>query len=265
MVATIAALMAIIMGGTMAALAAEYIWAHIMREWIGEARSFATEKPSAPPAALRPHCQSCCKPLPRILLLPILGAALARGPCRHCGQALGPQWLWAAPLYALMAATAIWRLDGGAQLLAALVLAWMLLCLGLVDWRRRLLPDLLSLPLLWLGLAVNSAGLFTDLQSAVWGAICGYGALWLLGSVHRLASGREGMGHGDFKLVAALGAWLGWQLLPLVLVLASCSGIMAALLRMGGRREPLAFGPHLALGGWVGLLGGEAMLARLPL
>ena len=257
-------MMAIIMGGTMAALVSEYIYARMMREWIDEARSFAEDEPDAPPAALAPHCQHCQKPLPKILLAPLLGPVLERGKCRHCQAALPPQWFWASPLYALMVASAIWRLDDGAQLMAALVLGWMLLCLGLIDWRRKLLPDVLSLSLLWLGLAANSIGLFAGLQDAVWGAICGYGVLWLLGSVHRLASGRQGMGHGDYKLVAALGAVLGWQLLPLVLVLASCSGIMAALLRMGHRGQPLPFGPHLALGGWVCLLGGEAVLALLP-
>ena len=156
-----------------------------------------------------------------------------------------------------------------AQGLAALLLVWMLLALTLIDCDHQLLPDAITLPLLWLGLLLNVAELFAPLASAVIGAVVGYLLLWSVYWLFRLATGREGMGYGDFKLLAALGAWFGWEALPALLLVASASGALygtaAILLRRQGREVPFAFGPFLALAGVLVLFLGETLDAWFAL
>jgi leader peptidase (prepilin peptidase)/N-methyltransferase len=168
-------------------------------------------------------------------------------------------------LTALLSITVFWVLGLDWQLAAALILTWGLIALSFVDLDHMLLPDVITLPLLWLGLLVNLAGGFCDIGSAVIGAVSGYLVLWIIFHVYRMISGREGFGYGDFKLLAALGAWLGWQMLPLVLLLASLCGavigITLIMLTPREARQPLPFGPYLAVAGWIVLLWGDALLA----
>jgi len=133
-----------------------------------------------------------------------------------------------------------------------------------IDLRHQLLPDAVTLPLLWLGLLVNTQGVFTDLHSAVVGGAAGYLVLWLVFWAFKLLTGKEGMGYGDFKLLAALGAWLGWQMLPLILLLSTAVGaavgLAAIALRGRDRHIPMAFGPYLAIAGWIALMWGDAIV-----
>ena len=167
-------------------------------------------------------------------------------------------------LTALLSISVVWILGLDWHTAAALVLTWGLIVLSFIDLDHMLLPDVITLPLLWLGLRVNLSGGFCDSGSAVIGAVSGYGVLWFIFHAYRMISGREGFGYGDFKLLAALGAWLGWQMLPLVLLLASvCGAVIGIALILLTRREaqqPLSFGPYLAAAGWIALLWGDTIL-----
>lgn len=146
---------------------------------------------------------------------------------------------------------------------AMLALTWGLLAMSLIDADHQILPDILVLPLLWLGLIVNGFGLFTNLEDALWGAIAGYLSLWSVYWLFKLITGKEGMGYGDFKLLAMLGAWGGWQILPLTILLSSLVGAVLGviLLRMRGSDSstPMPFGPYLAIAGWIALLWGDVI------
>jgi leader peptidase (prepilin peptidase)/N-methyltransferase len=152
----------------------------------------------------------------------------------------------------------------GAGLLALLLL-WTLIALTVIDIDTFLLPDNLTLPLLWLGLVVNSFSVYTDLSSAVWGGILGYGSLWSVFWLFKLVTGKEGMGYGDFKLLAALGAWMGWQFLPVIILLSSFVGAVigiAGIIIMGRDKNiPIPFGPYLAIAGWIAFLWGDDIIA----
>src|SRR5699024_3582776 len=152
----------------------------------------------------------------------------------------------------------------GAACALAIILSWALLTLAVIDWQTQLLPDNITLPLLWLGLLAAIAGVVTDPVGAIVGAATGYLVLWLVYQLFRLLTGRHGMGHGDFKLLAALGAWLGWQQLPVIVVIASASGAVIGLLLIASGRlqrdRPMPFGPFLALAGWLSFIAGDTML-----
>ena len=147
-----------------------------------------------------------------------------------------------------------------------LCFSWGLLSLSVIDFDTQLLPDSITLPLLWLGLACNLFGLYTDLESAVIGAIAGYMSLWTVYQVFKLLTGKEGMGFGDFKLLALLGAWMGWQVLPVVIILSSLVGAVVGIaliaLRDRGRDVPIPFGPYLAAAGWIALIWGTEITER---
>ncbi|MCM2332232.1 MAG: A24 family peptidase, partial [Pseudomonas sagittaria] len=144
---------------------------------------------------------------------------------------------------------------------AVLLLSWGLLAMSLIDADHQLLPDVLVLPLLWLGLIVNQSGLFASPSDAFWGAVAGYLSLWSVYWLFKLVTGKEGMGYGDFKLLAMLGAWGGWQILPLTILLSSVVGAVLGLiilrLRSAASGTPLPFGPYLAIAGWIALLWGD--------
>ena len=211
----------------------------------------------------RSRCPSCGAAIAAHDNIPVLSWLWLRGRCRHCGTAIS----WRYPLVELASAAlailVVMQFGAGWQGLAALVLCWTLLVLTAIDLDHQLLPDVITLPLLWLGLLINLSGTFVPLADAVIGAVVGYLVLWAVYWLFRLATGREGMGYGDFKLLAALGAWFGWEALPLVLLVASLSGALygtaAILCRRRARRAPFAFGPFLALGGWLVLLWGSAL------
>lgn len=203
------------------------------------------------------HCPACLTPLGLRDLVPLLSWLSLRGHCRHCGVRISPTYPLVEGALALLACLLVMVFGLSVQALAGLVFVTGLLALAVIDARTLTLPDALTLSLLWLGLLLNVMDMFTDLASAVIGAFAGYGILWLLYQAHRLIRGVEGMGYGDFKLLAAIGAWLGWQDLPVVVLIASMCGLIWALLRWkqgaAGLSGQVPFAPFLALGGLAGL------------
>ena len=214
-----------------------------------------------------PQCHHCRHRLSAVRSLPLLGYLLSRGRCSHCGQSLPRDGPWLELLCALLCALCAWRFGLSWQLAAAAPAGLLLLLLARIDQDSMILPDGPVFLLLWLGLLVNSQALFTDLVSALWGAVLGYLLLWLCYYLFLLLTGREGLGHGDFKLLAALGAWLGWQELAPLLVLASSGGAIYGLLLMafaGHRRgRAIPFGPWLAGAGCLMLLWGDTLNRHL--
>jgi leader peptidase (prepilin peptidase)/N-methyltransferase len=196
----------------------------------------------------------------------VLSWLALRGRCANCHAAISPRYPLVEALTALASAVVAWHFGLSWAMPAALVLTWFLIALSLIDLDHKLLPDSLTLPLLWIGLLLalvvhDGAPLLTDLRSSVIGAAAGYLSLWSVYHVFRLITGKDGMGYGDFKLLAALGAWLGWQLLPLVIVLSAAVGasVGLALIAAGQhtRQSEIPFGPDLAGAGWLALLCGR--------
>ncbi|HMQ11839.1 MAG TPA: A24 family peptidase [Candidatus Competibacter phosphatis] len=212
------------------------------------------------PRSQCPHCHHLIGATENI---PLLSYIRQRGRCAHCGVAIGAQYPLVEAASGLLAGVVAWKFGFGWPVLAVLLFTWTLLAASIIDLRHQLLPDDLTLPLLWLGLLVALSGLGTDLRSAVIGAMAGYLSLWLVYQGFRLLTGKEGMGHGDFKLLAALGAWTGWQYLVTIVLLSSLVGAICGLalilLRGRARGAPLPFGPFLAAAGWIALLWGETI------
>lgn len=240
------------------------------REWETEARAILEheavgERERFDLIQPRSRCPQCQHPIRALENVPILSFLFLRGRCPGCGTRISWQYPAVEALTALLFIVTIWTFGIGAAGLLALAFTATLIAAAGIDARTTLLPDQLTLPLLWLGLLINIPGTFTDLQSAVIGAAAGYLTLWLIFHGFRLLTGKEGMGFGDFKLLAALGAWLGWQALPVILLLASLVGavvgIALILLRGRDRNIPIPFGPYLAAAGWLALIWGDELLA----
>lgn len=240
--------------------------ARLQHRWRVECREhlgLAAETDAPPPGLVRPrsHCPRCGHVLRPWENLPLLSYLVLRGRCRACGAPIPRRYLWVELAAGLGAAAVAWHYGPGWAAAGALVFTWALIALAVIDARHYLLPDGITLPLLWLGLLLNLGGLYTPLPAAVLGAAAGYGGLWLVYQAFRLATGKEGMGYGDFKLLAAIGAWAGWQQLPATLLLSAvvgaAFGIAQILLRRRSREHPIPFGPFLAAAGWIALLWGE--------
>ena len=213
----------------------------------------------------RSHCPRCRHGIRAWENIPLLSYLLLGGRCAQCGAAISPRYPLIELAAALMAVMAAVRFGVSPQALFAMALGWALLALAVIDLEHQLLPDDITLPFLWLGIALNFFNVFTDLHASVLGAILGYGALWSVYIVYKLVTGKAGMGHGDFKLLALLGAWLGWQLLPLIIISASILGAIIGLgmiiFRAHDKDIPIPFGPYLAIGGWLAMLWGPAILS----
>jgi leader peptidase (prepilin peptidase)/N-methyltransferase len=241
------------------------------RQWWEEART-ALQLPHRPAGerfslAYPPsRCRNCGAGIPPWHNIPVLSWLWLRGRCANCSAPVSIQYPLVELLSGLAAAACAWRFGWSPQLAAALVLSWALIALAVIDLHTQLLPDAITLPLLWLGLALSLFGTFVDLQSAVVGAMAGYLVLWSVYWLFKLLTGKEGMGFGDFKLLAALGAWLGWQSLPLVILLSSAVGaavgIGLILSRRLDRGVPMPFGPYLACAGWIALVWGDQLISR---
>lgn len=251
------------------------------RRWRRECQELLQpETPPAPASQERfdlivpgSRCPHCGHGLRWYENIPVLSFLALRGRCAACGGPIS----WRYPLVELLSAglslAVAWHFGFGAAAAAGLVLTWALVALAFIDYDTQLLPDDITLPLLWAGLLLALFAVYTPLPSAVLGAAAGYGALWLVYHVFRLLTGKEGMGYGDFKLCAALGAWLGWQALPLVILLAALAGTVIGVVAIAffghERHRPIPFGPFLCLAGWVALMWGEDLtrfylqLARL--
>jgi leader peptidase (prepilin peptidase)/N-methyltransferase len=210
-----------------------------------------------------PHCNHEIKPWENI---PLLSWLLLRGKCSACKQPISVRYPLVELACALLSALIAWHYGVSWETLAMLVLTWGLLAMSLIDADHQLLPDTLVLPLLWLGLILNSFGLFASLSDALWGAVMGYMSLWLVFWLFKLITGKDGMGYGDFKLLAMLGAWGGWQILPLTILLSSLVGAVLGMIMLRVQRnslsQPIPFGPYLALAGWIALIWGDEITSR---
>jgi leader peptidase (prepilin peptidase)/N-methyltransferase len=208
----------------------------------------------------RSACPKCGHPITALENIPLLSWLWLHGRCSACGTPIGVRYPLVELLTALLSAAAAWKWGVSLQTVGAVLLIWTLIALAFIDLDTTLLPDSLTLPLLWLGLLFNLGGHFASLPDAVIGAMAGYLVLWSVYWLFKLATGKEGMGFGDFKLLAAIGAWLGWQMLPVTLLLSSvvgaAIGIAMIVLVNHDRRVPIPFGPYLAGGGLVALFFG---------
>ncbi len=246
----------------------------LFRQWLQESQSlpdslpehFALKDLDSPFNLSRPnsHCPSCHAPIKAWQNIPIVSFLLLKGRCQHCHHTIGLRY----PLVELVTAVASFilalKMPLGLPLLAMLVFSWSLIALTMIDYDYQLLPDQLTLPLLWLGLIMNINATFTPLENAVLGAVFGYLSLWSVYWLFKLITKKEGMGYGDFKLLAALGAWLGLDmLLPIILlssVVGAIVGITLVLLKKHSKSKPIPFGPYLAVAGFVAALWGQDIL-----
>ena len=205
-----------------------------------------------------PHCSHKIRAWENI---PVVSYLFLGGKCSQCKAPISKRYPLVELACGLLSAFIAWHFGFGWQAGAMLVLTWGLLAMSLIDADHQLLPDAIVLPLLWLGLIVNAFGLFTSLTDALWGAVAGYLVLWCVFWLFKLITGKEGMGYGDFKLLAMLGAWGGWQILPLTILLSSIVGAVLGLILLRLRNvetnTPIPFGPYLALAGWIALLWGD--------
>jgi leader peptidase (prepilin peptidase)/N-methyltransferase len=249
-------------------------WRAQCAEASGEASAVTLPAAAAPRFNLtvpRSACPACRAPISALQNIPVLSWLFLRGRCANCGAAISVRYPMVEILTALLSGTVAWRIGFGGPALAALVFTWFLIALTFIDIDHQLLPDSLTLPLLWLGLALSlwgpqsGAPVPVDMRSSLIGAIGGYVSLWSVYHLFRLLTGKEGMGYGDFKLFAALGAWLGWQmLLPIILIAAlvgALVGIVMITLRRQNRSTPIPFGPFLAASGWLMLMFGRGLVA----
>ncbi len=237
----------------------------MQRDWQAQARE-VLELPGVEherfdlllPDSSCPHCGHRIRPWENI---PLLSWLALRGRCSGCQAPISKRYPLVELACGMLSGYVAWHFGFGWQAGAALLLSWGLLAMSLIDADHQLLPDVLVLPLLWLGLIVNQSGLFASPADAFWGAVAGYLSLWSVYWLFKLVTGKEGMGYGDFKLLAMLGAWGGWQILPLTILLSSLVGAVLGIvilrLRRAGSATPLPFGPYLAIAGWIALLWGD--------
>lgn len=211
------------------------------------------------------HCPSCGHRIRAWENIPVVSYLALRGRCSACKGRISPRYPLVELACAGLSLVVAWHFGVSLQALLALVVTWCLLALSLIDAEHQLLPDVLVLPTLWLGLVVNAFGLFVPLADALWGAVVGYLSLWSVYWLFRLVTGKEGLGYGDFKLLALLGAWGGWQVLPLTLLLSSVVGAVIGLcllrLRKASLGTTMPFGPYLAIAGWIAWLWGDEIYA----
>ncbi|WP_139478394.1 prepilin peptidase [Aeromonas veronii] len=239
------------------------------REWQAEYHSyFAPDEEAVAPERYnlmvpRSACPHCGHTITALENIPLLSWLWLKGRCRDCQAPISARYPLVELLTALLSVAVAMVITPGWGTLAALLLTWVLVALTFIDLDKMLLPDQLTLPLLWGGLLFNLAGGFAPLADAVIGAMAGYLVLWSLYWAFKLLTGKEGMGYGDFKLLAALGAWLGWQALPIILLLSSLVGAVIGIsliaLQKHHQGKPIPFGPYLAIAGWIALLWGDTI------
>lgn len=225
------------------------------RNWQAEARQ-ALQLPVEPlprfnlcfPASSCPHCQHKIRVWQNI---PLISYLILRGRCAQCSTKISPRYFCVELLTGLAYAAIVWRYGVTPVALGGLVLTTMLIALCFIDADTQLLPDQLTLPLVWMGLLFNLYSGFITPAAAIWGAVLGYLSLWSIFWLFKLLTGKDGMGYGDFKLLAALGAWMGASTLPVIVLIAALVGIIASIILKVARGQPMAFGPALVIAGWI--------------
>ena len=214
------------------------------------------------PRSCCPHCGHQISALENI---PVVSWLVLRGKCRNCKAAISPRYPIVELITGLLSALLVWTFGSGLAGMGALLFVYLLIAMTWIDYDTKLLPDDLTLPLLWAGLLINVNGTFVPLQDAVIGAAAGYLVLWSVYWLFKLVTGKEGMGYGDFKLLAALGAWMGWAMLPTIVLLSSVVGAIVGIslivFAKRGRDNPIPFGPYLAAAGLIALLWGKDLSA----
>ncbi|MGE6993068.1 prepilin peptidase [Pseudomonas sp. NPDC047961] len=237
----------------------------MQRDWRAQAREYL-DLPIEPTATFNlvlpnSHCPQCDHEIRPWENIPLVSWLALRGKCSSCRAPISSRYPLVELLCGVLSGYVAWHFGFSWQAGAMLLLTWGLLAMSMIDVDHQLLPDSLVLPLLWLGLIANYFGLFAPLPDAVWGAVAGYLCLWSVYWLFKLVTGKEGMGYGDFKLLAMLGAWGGWQVLPLTILLSSVVGAVLGtiMLRMqkADSGTTIPFGPYLAIAGWVALLWGD--------
>jgi len=215
----------------------------------------------------RSSCPHCGHGITALENIPVISWLALRGKCRKCKAPISARYPAVELLTGILAGVLVWTFGSGLAGLATLLFLFLLVAMTFIDIDTQLLPDDLTYPLLWAGLLVNLHGTFVPLQDAVVGAAAGYLVLWSVYWLFKLVTGKEGMGYGDFKLLAALGAWLGWQMLPTIILLSSVVGAIVGIslivFAKRGRDKPIPFGPYLAAAGLIALLYGSAISAQL--
>jgi len=212
----------------------------------------------------RSQCPGCGHQITALENVPVFSYLALRGRCSECGWRIPLRYPAVELLTGLLSMIVVWRFGLSVQAGGALLLTWALVALSFIDFDTQFLPDSITLPFLWLGLAFNLAETYTTTQASVVGAIAGYLALWSVYHLFRLLTGKEGMGYGDFKLLALFGAWLGWSAVPLIVLLSSFVGAIIGVgmiaLRGHDRNVPIPFGPYLAIAGWIALMWGNQLV-----
>jgi leader peptidase (prepilin peptidase)/N-methyltransferase len=210
------------------------------------------------PLSRCPHCNTAIKPYQNI---PVISYIFLRGRCANCNKSIPARYPLIEVLTALSSAVVAYHFGDTTQTLFALPLTWSLIALSYIDLDHQLLPDNITLPLLWLGLFLSLFEIYTDSQTSIIGAMSGYGILWTVNQCFKLATGKEGMGHGDFKLLAVFGAWLGWKYLAIIILISSMVGAIIGIILIvfanHHHNKPIPFGPYLASAGWIALLWGS--------
>jgi leader peptidase (prepilin peptidase)/N-methyltransferase len=245
----------------------------LMRRWRQDCLEMSGQPGGSPVAeetfnliAPRSRCPHCGHTISALENIPVVSYVWLRGKCSACRKPISLRYPAIEALSAVLTGVTAWHFGFGTAGFAAIVLTWALIALAFIDVDHQLLPDIMVLPLLWLGLTLNLFDVFTPLPAAVIGAMAGYLSLWLVFHLFKLLTGKDGMGYGDFKLFALFGAWLGWQSLPLIILLSSLTGAVIGIglivLRGRDRAQPLPFGPYLAIAGWIALLWGHDIMAR---
>ncbi|MCZ6802455.1 MAG: A24 family peptidase [Proteobacteria bacterium] len=213
----------------------------------------------------RSHCPDCKHQIKAIENIPVISYMFLKGKCSNCGNKISIRYPLVELVSALTVVIVAFYFGVSLQTLFAICLTWALIALSMIDFDRQLLPDDITLPLLWLGIIINLFNIFTDIESSILGAIFGYGSLWFVYIIFKLVTGKEGMGHGDFKLLAVLGAWFGWQILPLIIILSSLVGaiigIALIVFKSYDKSTAIPFGPYLAIAGWVSMLWGPYIMS----
>ncbi|MFH0935231.1 MAG: A24 family peptidase [Pseudomonadota bacterium] len=237
------------------------------REWHAQCAELNGQSPEPSPRynlfVPRSACPHCSHAISALENIPVLSYAFLRGRCKGCGAHISMRYPVVEAISGLLSAYTAWHFGFGFAAVAAIIFVWALIALTFIDFDTQLLPDDITLPLLWLGLLLNLNGVFTSLPEAVIGAVLGYLILWSVYWMFKLITGKEGMGYGDFKLLATIGAWLGWKMLPLVILLSSLVGAVVGIalivIAKHGRNIPIPFGPYLAGGGLIALFWGQTL------
>ena len=241
----------------------------MQKEWRQDCLEFLEQPPDAEKhrfnlSAPRSRCGHCGHAISALENIPLLSYLVLGGKCSGCKTPISIQYPVVELFTAVISVIVAWRFGVTPQALAALVFSWCLIAASGIDIGHKLLPDSITLPLLWLGITLALFNVFVDLETSVIGVICGYLSLWSIFIVFKLITGKEGMGHGDFKLLAMLGAWMGWKMLFVIVLTSSLVGALVGvtmiLLKKTERGTQIPFGPYLAAAGWLSLLWGPELL-----